>query len=190
MNPKNQEYGKLINAGEVRFVRLLPGPIERVWTYLTDPEKRGLWLASGSADLRVGGKVSLEFDNSNLTSHAEEAPAKYREHSKDGCGAFTGTITRCEPPRLLSHTWGESNGGTSEVTFELTPQGGEVQLVLTHRKIAGRDMLMSVAGGWHTHLAILIAKLEGAAPPPFWSTHARLEKEYEMQLEEALATAA
>jgi len=40
-------------------------------------------------------------------------------------------------------------------------------------------MMIEVAGGWHTHLAILAAELEGRAPPPFWATHAGKEEEYE-----------
>ena len=42
------EYGIVTEAGAVRFERLLPGPIERVWAYLTDPDKR----ASGSRPVR------------------------------------------------------------------------------------------------------------------------------------------
>ena len=41
------QYAKRVSKDAVRFERLLPGPIERVWSYLTDSEKRGKWLASG-----------------------------------------------------------------------------------------------------------------------------------------------
>jgi hypothetical protein len=33
--------------------------------------------------------------------------------------------------------------------------------------------------GWHTHLAQLIAQLEGAPRPPFWSLHLSLRPAYE-----------
>jgi uncharacterized protein YndB with AHSA1/START domain len=36
----NEQYGKFTSRAEVRIVRTLPGPIERIWDYLTDPEKR------------------------------------------------------------------------------------------------------------------------------------------------------
>ncbi|WP_234274916.1 hypothetical protein [Billgrantia zhangzhouensis] len=39
-------YGKDIAEDSIRFERLLPGPIERVWAFLTESDKRGLWLAS------------------------------------------------------------------------------------------------------------------------------------------------
>lgn len=35
------EYGVVTEPGTVRIQRVLPGPIERVWAYLTESEKRG-----------------------------------------------------------------------------------------------------------------------------------------------------
>jgi len=32
----NDQYGQFTGPAEVRLVRTLPGPIERVWEYLTD----------------------------------------------------------------------------------------------------------------------------------------------------------
>lgn len=182
MKPDNYAPGKFTATGEIRFQRLLPGPVERVWEYLTDSEKRGRWLAAGPMELRPGGKVAMNFLHATLTPHQEEIPDKY----KDACAGghpMNGRVLQCEPPRLLSYTWGESDGNASEVTFELTPQGREVLLLLVHRKLGdNRAQLTSVAAGWHTHVAILIAKLEGRTPPPFWSTHAALESSYEQQL--------
>jgi hypothetical protein len=42
--------------------------------------------------------------------------------------------------------------------------------------------MRSVAGGWHTHLGILVDHLNGRTPQPFWTTHARLEAEYERRI--------
>lgn len=182
MKIDNQTHGEFTALGEVRFKRLLPGPIERVWAYLTDPEKRGLWLAGGSVDLRVGGENRMEFDNTQLAEPTEPVPEKYRDHAEDGC-SFSGIITRYEPPHVFSHTWSEADGSASEVTFELTPQGDDVLLVLTHRKLGDdHEELLSVSAGWHTHLGILMAKLKDEAPLPFWSTHMALEKQYEERL--------
>ena len=33
-----------VSADTFRFERLFPGPIERVWEYLVDGEKRGKWV--------------------------------------------------------------------------------------------------------------------------------------------------
>jgi uncharacterized protein YndB with AHSA1/START domain len=173
------EYGVIIAPQTVRFERLLPGPIERVWSYLVEPEKRGTWLAKGNMDLRIDGRVEFEFCNSKLTDSNEPPPPKYAQYG--GEIRMTGRVIACEPPRKLVYTWAENVGEASEVTFDLSPRGDKVLLVLTHRKLAAKDMT-SVAGGWHTHLDILVARLEGGKPSAFWSTHTRLEAEYEKRI--------
>ncbi len=172
------EYGTLTEPGTIVFRRLLPGPIERVWAYLTESDKRGRWLATGEMDLRIGGHVELRFFHADLSPVHEEIPDKYKDFQNGA--SFTGRITRCEPPRVLAYTWSESWGEDSEVTFELTPQDDQVLLVLTHRRLGDKpETLISVAAGWHTHLGILGDHLRDRTPQPFWSTHARLEAEYE-----------
>jgi uncharacterized protein YndB with AHSA1/START domain len=173
------DFGVVVEPGTVRFERLLPGPIERVWAYLVESDKRGRWLASGAVEPRVGGRVDLHFRHADLSPTAEAVPDKYKQYENGA--SFVGRVTRFEPPRLLSHTWGEASGEVSEVTFELTSQGDDVLLVLTHRRIAPSEMV-SVARGWHTHLGILVDRLNGRTPQPFWSAHARLEGEYERRI--------
>ena len=62
------EYGVMTEARTVRLERVLPGPIERVWDYLTDSKKRGKWFASGPMDLRVGGEVEFRFHHADLSA--------------------------------------------------------------------------------------------------------------------------
>ncbi len=100
----------------VRLERMLPGPIERVWAYLTEPDKRATWFAGGVFDLRMGGKADLHFDHSLLS--AEPTPPEMKNKRL----RFTETITRFEPPRVLSYTFGHV-GPESEVTFELETRG-------------------------------------------------------------------
>ncbi len=69
-----------------------------------------------------------------------------------------------------------------EVTFELTPKGAEVVLTLTHRKLPDRGKATMVAGGWHTHLGVLVDHLTGETPRPFWSSFLRIYKEYEARI--------
>jgi uncharacterized protein YndB with AHSA1/START domain len=159
----------------VRLERMLPGPIERVWAYLTDSEKRKTWFAAGVFDLRVGGKADLHFDHSCFASEAP--PPEMKDKRSD----WAGTITRIDPPRLLAYTF-EAAGPESEVTFELETRGKGVLLTITHRRLANRNTMISVAGGWDAHVGILEDRLNGVAPRPFWSTHARLKKEYEALL--------
>ena len=44
-------YGRLIEPATLKIERLLPGPIERVWAYLTESDLRRQWLASGEMPL-------------------------------------------------------------------------------------------------------------------------------------------
>ena len=174
------EYGVVTEARTVRFERLLPGPIERVWSYLTDSEKRGAWLASGAMELRVGGRVEHVFRNSDLTENDDPPPPKYAQYAEES--RMVGRVTACEPPRLLAYTWPEPSSEDSEVSFELSTRGDQVLLVLTHRRLGSRGDMIAVAGGWHTHLGILADRLAGRQPPGFWATHTRLEAEYDRRL--------
>lgn len=170
-------YGERLDKSTVRFERLLPGPIERVWEYLTVSEKRARWLAAGDTELRVGGKVEMHFHNASLSGQPDiDPPEKYADMPEKV--SFRGTVTRCEPPRLLAHTW-DYEDEHSEVCYELEEQGDKVRLVLTHRKLASDDEVLSVSGGWHTHLDILGDVLEGREPRAFWKAQAANEAEYE-----------
>jgi hypothetical protein len=42
--------------------------------------------------------------------------------------------------------------------------------------------MVRVSGGWHTHLGILIDRLNGREPGAFWPRFAGLEAEYEKRL--------
>lgn len=172
--------GVVTGRGAITFERLLPGPIERVWDYLTVPELRRTWLADGPMTLTEGGPVELAFDNQALNDRAEPVPGKHVEHAEHT--RPTGLVTACEPPRLLAFTW-DDPGVTSEVRFELNEQDGGVFLRLTHSRLNDLDMATSVASGWHTHLDFLTARLAGRLPPMFWTLHGSLEREYQRVLE-------
>ncbi len=173
------EFAVVTAPQTVRIERLLPGPIERVWDYLTDSEKRGRWLAAGPMEPRVGGRVEFTFRHSELSPRQAPAPEKYA--GAEG-HRMEGRVTRWEPPSGLSYTWGEAEGRCSEVDFDLTPEGGEVRLVVTHKRLPGREVMVSVAGGWHTHLGVLIDHLSGREPEPFWTAHARVEAQYDARI--------
>ncbi|MGR4865154.1 SRPBCC family protein [Caulobacter sp. LARHSG274] len=165
-------YGVQTEPTTVRIQRLLPGPIERVWSYMTQSDLRRQWLAAGPMDLKVGGEVELVWRNDELTSHVEERPA--------GMGAehrMTSRVTRIDPPRLLAFEWGDG-----DVSFELERQAGEVLLTVTHRRLADRDSLLSVSAGWHAHLDILADRMVGREAGPFWSAWSRLRGEYAERL--------
>jgi uncharacterized protein YndB with AHSA1/START domain len=166
------EYGERPEHGCVRFVRVLPGPIERVWSYLVDSKLRGTWFASGELEPRVGGKLTLFFHHQELTNHRETPPERWKE-MEHGHTAHS-TVLRFEPPHVLAWTF-----GGSEVTFELEPLGSEVRLTLTERKLATRANEVGNAAGWHSHLGVLEERLQGKEPAPFWPRVLRYNREYE-----------
>jgi uncharacterized protein YndB with AHSA1/START domain len=174
MSETQMKYAEVIAPGTVRFERLLPGPVERVWSYLTESEKRGKWFASGAMELRVGGKVELNFNHANRSSE-KTYPEKHKD--KGNGMRTTGEITRCEPPRVLAYKWFGGPGGSSEVVFELVPRGKDVLLVVTHSRLPDRATIVGVSAGWATHVGILEDNLRGAEPRPFWTTHAALQAE-------------
>ena len=45
LKEKEMNAATLIEPGTVKMERLLPGPVERVWAYLTESDKRARWLA-------------------------------------------------------------------------------------------------------------------------------------------------
>ncbi len=168
-----QPYGHITEDATLQMQRLLPGPIERVWAYLTESDLRCQWLAGGPMQLKPSGAVELTWRNDELTQPPGKRPEGFgAEHS------MVAQITEIDPPRKLSFTW----SGTGEVTFELLPQGDKVLLKLTHRRIAERNMRLMVGAGWHVHLDILMARIQGTTPETFWDGWSRLRNEYDQRL--------
>lgn len=141
------ERGEMSNVSCVTFTRLLPGPIERVWAYLTDPAKMPTWYGQVALiEPRQGGKVRLME------------------------GHIRGTVTQWQPPRKLIYTWNVFDDGAPEdavsaypesyPTFELEPRGEDVLLTFKHFPIPERFIPQN-SMGWHTMLDILAAGLTG-----------------------------
>ena len=169
-----ESLGKMIAPDTLRFERRLRGPIDRVWAYLTESEKRGKWLAKGEMKLVEGSSFSMHFLHRELSPEAGSAPEKYKG-MEEGGHSFTGTVLRVDAPRLLSFTF----EGESYVTIELEAVGEEVLLTLTHRKLpTDPESRLSVLAGWHTHLRILQANLDGTPPPNFWKLDTQMEERY------------
>jgi uncharacterized protein YndB with AHSA1/START domain len=166
-------YGVLTEPATLTIWRLLPGPIERVWAYLTDSDLRRQWLASGVMDMKVGAPFELTWRNSELTDPPGEKPEGFgEEHSMQS------RITELDPPHRISFSW----SNTGDVTFELQPKGDEVLLTVTHRRLPERRMMLMVGAGWHAHLDLLVARITGRTPPPFWDGWSRLKDDYDRMI--------
>ncbi len=166
----NDRHGSLTDGNVLRMQRRLPGPIERVWSYLTDSELRRQWLASGAMHLQAGSSFELVWRNDELSASAAERPAGFPSESRATC-----RMEEAEPPRHLRFVW----PNVGEVTFELEPVGDDVLLTLTHRRLNGEQLVLDVCAGWHAHFARLVAHVEGKAPPSLWSTWKKLRAEYQ-----------
>ncbi len=166
-------YGELTEPSTLTIRRLLPGPIERVWSFLTESELRRKWLADGEMRLTEGANFEFVWRNNELTEPPGERPpgfsAEHRMQSR---------IVACDPPRKLTFTW--SNSG--DVTFELETKGAEVLLTVTHRRLPDRSTTLMVGAGWHMHLDILAARLTGEEPMPFWDGWQRLKQDYDKRV--------
>ena len=171
--------GAFLAPDTVRLERLLPGPIERVWRYVVDDEKRRLWLTGGGGeiDLKVGGKVHMILDNRRFAEPGDLPPPKYAQLA--GESHIRGHVTACEPPYLFAYLWDHGAEEPFEVTIELEPRGDKVLLVLTHARATVRGELVAVSAGWHTFLDILEARLADEKAPSYWRRMGELEARYE-----------
>ncbi len=166
-------YGVLSEPATLTIKRLLPGPIERVWAYLTESDLRRQWMASGHMEMKVDTTFELVWRNDELSNPPGRRPADFPEDHR-----MESRITELDPPRKLAITWGSTGG----VSFELEPEGGEVLLTVIHRRVPERAMLLNVSAGWHMHLDTLVARAKGKEPAPFWDGWRRLKQEYDWRL--------
>ncbi len=135
--------GQFSRVPMVRFERLFPGPIERLWEFLVNPEHLPGWYGAASIEPHLGGSVAF-MD-----------------------GHVTGVVTELKPPRRFTYTWNVFGPGDSEspypqsyVAFELQAQGDEVLLILTHMPVLERFEKQN-AMGWHTFLDMLSDAMSG-----------------------------
>lgn len=166
-------YGVLTEPATLKIQRLLPGPVERVWAYLTDSDLRRQWLAAGKMDMKVGAPFEFVWRNDELTDPPGQRPAGFSDEQK-----MQSRITELDPPRKIAFAW----EGSGDVSFELDPQGNEVLLTVIHRRLPDRTTMLMVGAGWHMHLDILAARAKGKKPEPFWDGWSRLKKEYDRRI--------
>ncbi|HEV7636000.1 MAG TPA: SRPBCC family protein [Bradyrhizobium sp.] len=163
-------YGMLTEPATLKIQRLLPGPIERVWAYLTESDLRRQWLAAGEMEMRVGAPFEFVWRNDELTNPPGQRPPGFSAEHR-----MQSHITELDPPHKLAITWGSTGG----VSFELTPEGNDVLLTVIHRRVLDRGMLVNVSTGWHNHLDVLVARATGKEPGPFWDSFSRLRTDYD-----------
>jgi uncharacterized protein YndB with AHSA1/START domain len=166
-------YGVLTEPATLTIRRRLPGPIERIWDYLTKSELRRRWLAAGEMEMKADTPFEFVWRNDELTDPPGQRPPGFSEEHRMQC-----RITEIDPPRKLAFTW----KGSGDVSFELEPKGDEVLLTVIHRRLPDRATLLGVGAGWHMHLDVLVARAAGNEPATFWDGLMRLRKDYDRRL--------
>jgi uncharacterized protein YndB with AHSA1/START domain len=129
---------------QVRFERRLNHPIDRVFAAITEPDQIEAWLARADLDLRVGGRVSLMWLNTDENGKRYEG------------GDAMGTVSRLDPPHLVEYD--TDHHGT--LTWELREAGGQTHLTFTATLHMPDEHVSKNLAGWHTHLDFLAGFLD------------------------------
>jgi uncharacterized protein YndB with AHSA1/START domain len=141
-------------------------------TYIrTTPEK--LWEALTSGDFSekywMGWRIEVE---QKAGGTIRLLPPK---NKKTDCGFHDGKVLACEPGRKLVYEFvimdapdvAAKRNGPSRVTYELTPVGDKVRLILTHDNLISDDvekdpnnMERGINNGWPAIISSLKSLLE------------------------------
>lgn len=166
-------YSLLTEPATLRIARLLPGPVERIWSYLTDSELRRQWLAAGAMEQMVGAPVEFVWRNDELTDPPGARPEGFDDEHRMIC-----EVMAIDAPHMLAISWGSTGG----VTFTLEEKGNEVLLTIVHSRVEDPSVLLNVSAGWHAHVDVLEARLRGTTPVPHWDNFAQLRGVYAERL--------
>jgi uncharacterized protein YndB with AHSA1/START domain len=120
------------------FERDFNHPIDRVWAAITEPNEIEAWLARAELDPRTGGRVRLEWLNTDEEGHAAEVVA-------------SGTVAAIDPPRLLEL----DTDAQGRLRWELRRDGECTHLTFTVVVAMPDEHVAKNAAGWHTHLDFL-----------------------------------
>jgi uncharacterized protein YndB with AHSA1/START domain len=138
------DLAEFLRVPAVRFVRRLPGRVDKIFAIVSDPK---IW-GEGTLERRAGGAVNLMG------------------------GHIRGVVTHWDPPRKLTYTWNVFSPGEmrsaypeSYLTLELAAIDGETELTLTHLPVLERFEKQN-AMGWHVFLAMIADAAHGRAPAP------------------------
>ena len=163
----------------IRLERLLDGPPETVWRYLTQANLRSQWFMGGT-DATPGGEFDLLVDHDNLSDDADVPyPESYAEFKGT---TWTEKVIRFDPPRLLETTFQAGKNGT--VTYELFPEDAKTRLVVTHSGLVSPVGAQDFGSGWNSHLTVLEERLAGRGVRNFWELHARSREAVRKALED------
>lgn len=139
LRPEDGVVRRVGDLYELRFVRRLDRPIDKVWAALTIPERLADWIGEAEVEPRVGGRYVIRF--------------------RDPPDTLNGVIIAFDPPRLLEYAWPEGQR-RSTVRWELEPDGAGCRLTLIQGGVAP-EHVVGIVSGWHDFLEMIPAAADG-----------------------------
>jgi uncharacterized protein YndB with AHSA1/START domain len=167
--------GSILDLSTVEFKRLIPGPIELAWDYLTKNELLKTWFADATIEPRVGGAVVIRFSD---------------DESCNTTGV-RGTVLEFRKPNVVAFTWFQqrlqpdgSRKGVDEgkVRFELAERGEKVLLTLHHTGLPIHE-LANHSAGWDALTHNLSLLLAGQNKSDFMANFKELHPRYVARVE-------
>ena len=111
-----------------------------VWAMLTDPAKFPLWLAPGSIELKQGGAVSIDFQDSGF--------------------AIKSSVKEFKDGEVVAYSWSSEGQPERPLRFSIKAVGAGSELTLEVGTPAGEDPVKACAG-FEAHLEMFSAALAG-----------------------------
>jgi uncharacterized protein YndB with AHSA1/START domain len=124
---------------------IIHAPRAHVFKLITDPVEAKRWSSVTDFELRVGGHYRLE----------------------KGEWIAEGEVIEFDPPRVVAWTWDWKNaplGVRTVVRFELTEEGENTILHLTHTGFAAEERAKNHGDGWTYYADRLKIAAEGGDP--------------------------
>jgi uncharacterized protein YndB with AHSA1/START domain len=163
--------GSILDLHTVEFKRLIPGPIELAWDYLTKPELLKTWFANVSLEPCVGGAVVVHFGDGDHTCDT---------------GGIRGTVREFREPHVIAFTWfqqrlqpdgSRKSSDEGAVRFELAERGDKVLLTLLHTGLPLHE-LANHSAGWNAYLDNLDSLMSGRGTIDFMAVFQELHPRY------------
>jgi uncharacterized protein YndB with AHSA1/START domain len=142
-----------MNKPKFVYVTYIATTPEKLWEALTNGEftRQFWWGRRVRAEWKTGGRLEMVQQNGDLD--------------------FCGEILACDPPRRLSYTFDvqslnfKKEGETpSRVTYEISTEGANVKLVVTHDELDPQGKVFEgISQGWPELLSSMKSLLETGA---------------------------
>ena len=112
------DLGELIRDGDrvgLRFLRIYPHPVDRIWRALTESDQLRGWMPCDIVgERRQGAAIRLPFWSGHVEKYAIDEPV------------LTGEISVWQPPTRFGWSW-----GGDELLWELAAVEGGTELTFT-----------------------------------------------------------